>query len=147
MSREMLLISVLQDLRLSFNLLKSRADHLHEDLGVNASMRAVMEVLSDADDITVPEIARQRGVSRQHIQVIVNGLVGRGWVDTMPSPSDRRTYLVSLSKAGHALFREIANREKAELIRLVDRLPEQDLKAASRFLKVLNESVRQSELV
>ncbi len=141
MQQEELLISVLRDLRLSFNLLKARASILHEDLGVNASMRAVMEVLSEHPEITVPEIARQRGVSRQHIQIIVNGLVGRGWVDTRPSPTDRRTYLISLSKAGVGLFEEIVRREKDELAHMASLCSEQDLVSTHRFLKSLNDAI------
>ncbi|MDP6883807.1 MAG: hypothetical protein QF830_06710, partial [Rhodospirillales bacterium] len=66
------LYAVILDLRLCFNLLRTRADEMHKDLGVNASMRAVMESLAGEDEKTVPEIARGKSVSRQHIQVIAN---------------------------------------------------------------------------
>ncbi len=48
-------------LRTCFNRLKSVADEMHRDLGVTASMRAVMEALADEGQQSVPEIARGSG--------------------------------------------------------------------------------------
>ena len=107
--------AVIRDVRLCFNLLRTRADEMHKDLGVNASMRAVMESLAGGNERTVPDIARSRGVSRQHIQVIVNALTKANLVAVRDNPEDRRTFLVFLSDQGREVFGEIQRREALEL--------------------------------
>jgi DNA-binding MarR family transcriptional regulator len=112
------LYSVIRDIRLSFNLMRAWADQMHQDLGVNASMRAVMESVAGGDERSVPDIARSRGVSRQHIQVIVNSLTKANLIKTRNNPDDKRTFLVSLTNHGEIVFSEIQNREAVELKRL-----------------------------
>jgi DNA-binding MarR family transcriptional regulator len=113
-----ILNNVIRDIRLCFNHLRARADEMYIDLGVNASMRAVMESLDRDGEQTVPAIARGRGVSRQHIQVIVNGLINAELVKARDNPEDKRTVLVSLTDQGRAIFDEIQKREIVELQRL-----------------------------
>ena len=112
------LYSTILDIRLSFNLLRSWADQMHQDLGVTASMRAVMESVAGGGEKSVPDIARSRGVSRQHIQVIVNCLTKANLVKTRNNPDDKRTFLVSLTDHGRIVFDEIQKREAVELKRL-----------------------------
>ena len=65
---------LLGEVRGCFNRLKSVAERLHADLEVSAPERAVLEALDRGGTLTVPEIAMRRGVSRQHVQVIMNAL-------------------------------------------------------------------------
>ena len=44
--KEMELMALIGQVRTCFNRLKALAEELHEDLGVNPSMRAVMETLA-----------------------------------------------------------------------------------------------------
>ncbi len=61
----------------------------------------------------MPQIARARYVSRQHIQSIVNDLLTRGLVETTPNPAHRRSHLIALTDAGHELIHEVIERERA----------------------------------
>ena len=139
------LSSVISDIRLSFNLLRARADVMHQDLGVNASMRAVMESLAGGGEQTVPDIARSRGVSRQHIQVIVNSLTRANMVDARKNLDDKRTFLVSLTNHGKTVFDEIQKREVVELKRLSAAFSTDELKVTQISLRNLIDMLKETE--
>jgi DNA-binding MarR family transcriptional regulator len=132
------LYAVIRDIRLCFNLLRALADEMHKELGVNASMRAVMESLAGGNEKTVPEIARSRGVSRQHIQVIVNGLTKADLIKARDNPDDKRTFLVSLTDHGRTVFGEIQEREAVELRRLSGVFTSNELTATLNTLRKLS---------
>ncbi len=134
--------AVILDIRLCFNLLRARADEMHKDLGVNASMRAVMESLAAAGEKTVPDIARGRGVSRQHIQVIVNALIKEDLTLTRDNPADKRTFLVSLTEKGRDVFDQIKKREEEELQRLSAGLSAKELDTVLNTVNKLNTTLR-----
>ena len=72
---------------------------------LSGAQRAVLEFLDRGGDQTVPEIARQRSVSRQHIQVNVNALIELGWVEDRPNPAHRRSPLIAITPAGRERLR------------------------------------------
>ena len=139
------LYAVIRDIRLRFNLLRARADEMHKDLGVNASMRAVMESLAGGSERTVPEIARSRGVSRQHIQVIVNGLTGAKLIEVRDNPTDKRTFLVSLTDRGRDVFAEIQKREAVQLRRWSEVFSTDELKVTLSTLRKLSNTLKGTE--
>src|SRR5690348_8726939 len=49
-------------------------DVLRQDVGVTAAMRAVLEALHERGAQTVPQIARSKKVTRQHIQALADKL-------------------------------------------------------------------------
>jgi DNA-binding MarR family transcriptional regulator len=89
-----------------------------------------LESLAGNDEKTVPEIARSRGVSRQHIQVIVNGLTGANLIEARDNPADKRTFLVSLTDRGREVFAEIQKREAVQLRRWSEVFSTDELKIA-----------------
>lgn len=133
---------VLGQVRTCFNLLRSLADRLHEDLGVNPSMRAVMESLAGETGRTVPDIAREKGVSRQHVQVIMNALLEAGLVEAVDNPSHRRSPLFMLTVRAQTVFAEIRRREAEPTARLAQALPAGSLTAARTVLAELNRRLR-----
>jgi DNA-binding MarR family transcriptional regulator len=90
-------------------------EDLHADLGVSTPERAVLEFLARHGPSTVPDIARARGVSRQHIQTIVNGLLDRMLVETARNPAHRRSPLIALTGGGLRLIDEMLDREHTAL--------------------------------
>ena len=125
-------------IRASFSRLRALGDALHADLGITASMRAVMESLAERGAQTVPQIARAKGVSRQHIQVNVDALIEAGLVAVNSNPEHKRSSLLDLSKAGRRAFDKMRRRE-AEILRdLVRRVPRADVAIALRTLQVFN---------
>ncbi|MCC3859932.1 MarR family winged helix-turn-helix transcriptional regulator [Pseudemcibacter aquimaris] len=128
---------VIDEIRHCFNVLKFTADELHSDIGVNASARAVMETLYPDNAITVPDIARSKSVSRQHIQVIVNNLSQHGLVNSDNNPKDKRTFLISLSKLGRCKFEVVLRREKDFMKEISTKFTEREIATASSVINKL----------
>jgi DNA-binding MarR family transcriptional regulator len=149
-SKESGLLDLLGQIRTCFNRLKLLAGQLHEDLGVNPSMRAVMESLQAEDRQSVPEIARAKSVSRQHIQTIMNALQKAGLVESLDNPAHRRSPLFTLTAKGRTVFREIRRREIVPLRRLAANLSPDSLARAAATLKRLShdlgEEISKTEL-
>jgi len=123
-------------LRASFQALRQTSDEMNADLGVTASMRAVMEAIRDAPR-TVPDIAREKRVTRQHIQAGVDALAASGLILRQRNPANARSWLIGLSRKGQALFQTIQTREALAMRRLSDGLSAGDLEAAERTLRTL----------
>lgn len=145
--RDLLLESVLDDLRRCAHRLGLVAGRLHHDETGSSARRAVLRALDHGGPQPVPELARDRSVSRQHTQTVVNGLLEDGLVERIPNPAHRRSYLVRLTASGEREVEEMARREAALLRELADDVPESDLEATLRVLarlrSALDERVRE----
>ncbi|MBI4083443.1 MAG: MarR family transcriptional regulator [Candidatus Lambdaproteobacteria bacterium] len=109
------LYGVMVAVRRLFHRLGAAADALHADLGVTASQHAVLEALADDGAQTVPQIARRKGVTRQHIQVLVNSLLSAGLVQAIENPGHRRSVLIGLTAEGARRFGVMRERERGLL--------------------------------
>jgi DNA-binding MarR family transcriptional regulator len=132
------LLLVLREIRTCFNQLRALADRLHEDLGINSSMRAILESLVGRPGRTVPDIAREKGVSRQHVQVIMNTLLEAGLAEARDNPAHRRSQLFVSTAKADAAFSEIRAREAEPLARLAAGLPEGEVETTRAVLSRLN---------
>jgi DNA-binding MarR family transcriptional regulator len=117
-------------------LLRAVGDALHADLGITTGMRGVMTSLAD-EPRTVPELARERPVSRQHIQTLVNDLLAAGLVATSPNPQHRRSPLVGLTDEGRRRLRQMREREAELLARTAPQVPPAEVAAAARLFDLL----------
>ncbi|HEY7607806.1 MAG TPA: MarR family winged helix-turn-helix transcriptional regulator [Alphaproteobacteria bacterium] len=127
--------------RLCFQRLRAAGDTLHADLGISASLRAALETLYELGEDTVPEIARAKSVSRQHIQKIVDALLPLGHVTARANPGHRRSPLIALTAKGRRLFETMRQREAGVVAALAKRLDGAELAAALRTLAILAESL------
>jgi len=103
--------ALFNETRLLFHALKHWAEALHEDLGLTAPMRAVLELLLREGPRTVPEMARLRGVSRQHVQQQVDALLERGLLERLGNPAHKRSPRLALTDEGRALIQNTRARE------------------------------------
>jgi DNA-binding MarR family transcriptional regulator len=117
-------------------LLRAAGDALHADLGITAGMRGVMTSLA-AGPRTVPDLARERLVSRQHIQTLVNALLAGGLASMRPNPQHRRSPLVGLTDEGRRRLKEMQEREAALLARTAPSVSPVELAAAMRLFDLL----------
>lgn len=127
--------ATIRALRECFHRLKAYGDDVHLDLGVNASMRGVLESLVEGGPLTVPQIARLKGVSRQHIQLVVNALAVKGCVAIEDNPNDARSPLVAITKAGSGLYRKVVAREMKILSAFAQQFSTPDLVVTRRVLE------------
>ena len=135
------LYQLIRHIRSGFNLLRALGDDLHRDLKVTAAMRAVMETLAEDGEQTVPQIARAKSVSRQHIQVNVDALLRKDLVVLGGNPSHLRSPFVALTQQGQSTFATMRRREADLLEGLAKGFGLEQLAQASATLGTLNQSI------
>jgi DNA-binding MarR family transcriptional regulator len=121
-----------------FQRLRATSEELLEGSGINASQRAVLEFLNVEEPQTVPQIARGKTVSRQHIQMVVNSLLELGLVEVLENPVHKRSQLVQATAAGKTLFSSVLNKEALVLKEMEKNFLQRDLTIACRVLESLD---------
>lgn len=84
----------------------------------SSGRRSLVKSLGAQGPQTVPQMARARTVSRQHIQRIVDELRSEGLVERRLNPAHRSSKLVALTPKGESLLAAMDARE-AELMRFL----------------------------
>ena len=132
---------IIGEVRHLFQVLKSLADSVHKDAGLTASTRAVMETVAGGPR-TVPDIARSKFVTRQHIQLLVDELARSDLVELRPNPAHQRSPLIALSRKGEALFASVRKREAPLIEQLATGL---DARKAAATVQALTALRRRAE--
>lgn len=141
------LLELINEIRSSFHLLKAVASEVHGGPELTAARRGVLLDLLMHGDLTVPALARRRPVSRQHMQLVVNGLLEEGWAELLPNPAHKRSRLVSLTPVGRRVVKEMVARDKGVLGQLDQpRSPPEIVEAAAvlRDIRLALEPLRNS---
>jgi DNA-binding MarR family transcriptional regulator len=124
-------------------LLLGAGDVLSADQGLTSARWQVLGAVSLADrPLTVPQIARRMGVTRQSVHATVNRLVRDGFVELVPNADHRRSPLVGLTERGRAQYEVIDERQIAWINRLARGIPRSDVETA---IGVLDELSRRLE--
>lgn len=136
-------ISAFQELfnetRQLFHRLKYVAGQVHGGGEMTAARRGVLLSLYRNGQQTVPQMARARPVTRQHIQSIVNTLLADELVELKHNPAHKRSRLVSLTKAGAVATESMIEREAGLLKGLTGEVGERDLVSATAVLRSVRE--------
>ncbi|MCZ2828116.1 MarR family transcriptional regulator [Modestobacter sp. VKM Ac-2986] len=106
-------------------------------------LRAVLELVLDRGPMTVPQLAREFGVTRQSVQALVDTGAARGLLDLADNPQHRRSRLVAATGSGRRTFDEVHGRELAALDRVTADLDAEDLVSCARVLTLLTDRIRQ----
>jgi DNA-binding MarR family transcriptional regulator len=133
------LFAVIDETRALFHRLKVAAEQLHRGAGISAGQRAVLMDLASSGAQTVPQMARSRPVSRQHIQSLVNPLLAAGLVALAENPAHKRSRIVQLTEEGRAAVSEMRRGERQLLEGLPHGIPTEDLEVAARALRGLRD--------
>ena len=70
----------------------------------------LMRLLAEHGPLTVPQLANERQVSRQHVQILVNDLLNKGWLELVDNPRHKRSRLVRFTPLGQSVFDDMAVR-------------------------------------
>lgn len=132
---------LLDEVRLLFHRAAAVVEELHAEEAVTAGMRAVLERVDRAGPQTVPDIARSRHVTRQHIQELTNVLLERGLVAMQENPAHRRSALVALTDEGTRTIRRMRSREQRYLAALKPACNQDDLAQAAATLAAVRDSI------
>lgn len=85
-------------------------------LGIGVKHQAVLGVLADEGAMTQQRLGQRLGIDRTTIVGLVDALAGRGMIERVRDPADRRAYLLTLTPAGTD-----ARRDGERLVREVER--------------------------
>jgi len=127
--------------RLMWHVMVLTAERLHEDELVTLGMRAVMESLARNGPTAVPDIARSRHVTRQHIQALVNDLLELRLVSLDENPAHRRSALVRLTPEGRKGIERMKRRERQFFDGLELKARPDDLRRAAATLSAVREAM------
>ncbi len=98
-----------------FHRLKIVADEVHQQGVMSGGLRGILRQLNKLGEQTVPQMARDRSVSRQNVQMLVNQLAVNGYVEFVENPAHKRSPFVRLTAAGKKAV-EAMNRREDRLI-------------------------------
>lgn len=107
--------------------------------------RSVLRTIGQHGPQAVPDMARVRAVSRQHVQKLVDELRTDGLVTTKPNPRDRRSKLVVLTRAGAKFLRELNAREADLFDFLAEGVSPTEFRRATRIVRLLRDRLESEE--
>lgn len=108
--------------------LHQRMDEQLRPLGLNVPQYACLRALHDSPGITSSELARRAFVSRQSMNVLLQGLVQRGLVERSDQPGPRRELAASLTGPAVELLDEAQERVAGIVRRMTDGVEKERLR-------------------
>jgi DNA-binding MarR family transcriptional regulator len=137
--------ALIDQTRALFHRLKAVAQEAHHRGPATAGLRGVIQELYQSGPQTVPDMARARPVSRQHIQVLVNQLLELDWVELTLNPAHKRSKLVAITARGRGAFEAIRLTEAGMLADLPVNVSESELEAAAAVLEKVRTAFERME--
>jgi DNA-binding MarR family transcriptional regulator len=122
-----------------FHRVRFVAEEIYGPEGRSTARRGVLRGLSRFGPQTVPQLARARSVTRQHVQEVADALVREGQAQWAPNPRHKRSRLLKVTARGAALVHEMDRIDDRVLNAVGARLPRADLAVTVRTLKALRE--------
>ena len=120
-------------------LLLDAGDMLSADEGLSSARWQVLGAIALAErPLTVPQIARRMGLTRQSVHATVNRLVRDGFLELGPNADHRRSPIVGLTKQGRAEYEALDARQVAWINRLARGIARSDIETAVRVLDELS---------
>jgi len=121
------------------SLLLGAGDLLGAREGLTSARWQVLGAIALAErPLTVPQIARRMGLTRQSVHATVKRLVGDGLLEIAPNADHRRSPLVDLTGSGRSRYEAIDRMQAAWVNGLARGLDRSDLETAARVLDELS---------
>ncbi len=119
---------------------------LVEDIGLTPAWWQVLGALAlSPTPLTVPQIARSMGLTRQSVQRIVDLLAARNFVYMEPNPHHRRAKLIALTEEGEQVYLQAQKRQLPWSEGLEAGLSQDSIIAAVELLKSLEGQLSQQK--
>jgi len=128
---------ILQTFRAN-GLFLAAGDRLAADEGLTAARWQVLGAVALARPLTVPQIARRMGLTRQSVQASVNRMLGDALIEADANPDHRRSPLIRLTELGSAKYAELERRQTTWINALAAGLTASELATAARILRELS---------
>ncbi|HWD72351.1 MAG TPA: MarR family transcriptional regulator [Actinomycetota bacterium] len=129
---------VLQTFRAN-GLLLAAGDVLAAAEGLTAARWQVLGAVALAGrPLTVPQIARRMGLTRQAVQASVNRLIGEMLVEAAENPDHRRSPIIRMTELGGEKYAAMQRRQVAWINDLAAGLKRSELAMTARVLQQLS---------
>jgi DNA-binding MarR family transcriptional regulator len=116
-------------------LLLAAGDVLVAGRGLTSARWQVLGAIALAQrPLTVPQIARRMGLTRQSVHTTVNRLVADGMVELTANADHRRSQLARLTELGRARHQAVSRQQAAWVSQLAAGLTSAELDTAARVL-------------
>lgn len=116
-------------------LLLAAGDRLAAEHGLTSARWQVLGAITlSQQPLTVPQIARRMGLTRQSVHTTVDRLLADGLVELVPNADHRRSQLVRMTELGHARYRAIDEKQAAWVNQLAAGLGRSELETTARVL-------------
>lgn len=115
-------------------------DKIGAELGLTSALWQVLGALEDAP-LTVPQIGRVMGLTRQSVQRSINIMERDGLVELILNPDHKTSSLVQMSAKGRTTFQKIMHLQVLWSNKLAEGMKADELKTAIRVLRSLRESL------
>ena len=120
-------------------LLLGAGDLLSAEEGLTSARWQVLGAVAlEERPLTVPQIARRMGLTRQSVHATVQRLVREGLLELAPNQDHRRSALVGLTRQGLARYQAIDARQVTWVNGLSRGIARSDIDTAMRVLKELS---------
>jgi DNA-binding MarR family transcriptional regulator len=120
-------------------LLLDAGDLLSADEGLTSSRWQVLgAIVLEERPLTVPQVARRMGLTRQSVHATVDRLVRGGLLEFAPNADHRRSALVRLTKRGVTTYEAIDARQVAWVNRLARGIARSEIDMAVRVLEEIS---------
>jgi DNA-binding MarR family transcriptional regulator len=127
-------------------LLLAAGDLLAADEGLTSARWQVLGAVALAGrPLTVPQIARRMGLTRQSVHATVGRLARDGLLTFAPNVDHRRSPLVSLTERGRATYSATDRRQAGWVNRLAGGIGGTDLETTARVLEEICHRLEPSE--
>jgi DNA-binding MarR family transcriptional regulator len=127
-------------------LLLDAGDRLGAAEGITSARWQVLGAIAVAGrPLTVPQIARRMGVTRQSVHATAARLAGDGLLERLPNADHRRSQLLGLTRAGRDAYEAIDARQIEWVNALSGGLGRSDLETTARVLDELRGTLETAE--
>lgn len=126
--------------------LLSAGDRLVQDIGLTSARWQVLGAIALEDrPLTVAQIGRRMGLTRQAVQRLVNELEASGVLAFKENPDHKRARLVALTKQGERAFSRADQRQIDWSIGLAEGISQRDIGTALTVLRSINGRLRRQD--
>lgn len=116
-------------------LLLAAGDRLAADHGLTSARWQVLGAIALAQrPLTVPQIARRMGLTRQSVHTTVSRLLADGLVEFVANADHRRSQLVRMTELGEAGYRAMDDKQATWVNELAEGLNRSELETAAHVL-------------
>jgi DNA-binding MarR family transcriptional regulator len=119
-------------------LLLAAGDKLTRPVGLTSARWQVLGVV-DHGPVTVAQVARTMGLTRQSVRQTADALVRDKLVELVPNPAHQRAKLMVLTPEGRAALRYVEEQQPGWANSIGERLPHAELRACLAVLRDLGD--------